>query len=213
VEQFGDVALRIADMRPVWEARKAKERLAVEDDDPRAFADVEIDLPISADRAWHYLTDPALRGAWVANVTKLTRMGTEQGRVKVGTVDHCAHGDGSTLVFSVVNWRPHEYVSYHLRIPMGGLVPITIKISPLAEGCRISARTGRPFARNRLAQAFLRFHMRRNAASIREQRVRDLERLREIAVRDAAAGHTAQATAAVAPTALKSVIEARLTAG
>jgi hypothetical protein len=212
VEQFGDIALRIADMRPVWEARRAKERLAVEDDDPRAFADVEVDLPISADRAWHYLTDPGLRGAWVANVTKLTRMGTEQGRVKVGTVDHCAHGDGSTLVFSVVNWRPHEYVSYHLGIPMGGFVPLTMKISPLAEGCRVSARTGLPFARNWLAQAFLRFHMRRIGASMREQRVRDLERLREIALRDAAAGRAAQATATVAPTTVKSLVAARLTA-
>jgi uncharacterized protein DUF2652/polyketide cyclase/dehydrase/lipid transport protein len=211
-DEFGDVALRVADMRPVWEARKVQERLAVEDTDPRAFDDVETDLPVSADRAWHYLTDPNLRGAWVKNVTKFTRMSTAQGRVKVGTVDHCAHGDGSTVVFSIVNWRPHEYVSYHLRIPLGGMVPMTISLSPLPAGCRVRVRTGLPFASNRLVQMFLRFHMRRIAAKIRQSSLGNLARLREIAVRDAAAGSAARATGEVPQTTLQAAINARLAA-
>lgn len=212
IDQFGDVALRVADMRPVWEARKAQQRLAVESSDPHAFDDVEIDLPVSADRCWHYLTDPDLRGAWVENVTKLTRMSTEQGRVNVGTIDHCAHGDGSVLVFSIVNWRPHERVSYHMRIPMGGLLPMTISLSPLHDDCRVVVHTGLPFASNRLVQAFLRFQVRRIAASLREMWVRNLARLREIALRDAAAGGAARATGEVAQSTLQTAIDARLTA-
>jgi uncharacterized protein YndB with AHSA1/START domain len=212
-DEFGEVALRVADMRPVWETRKAQERLAVEDTDPRAFDDVEIDLPVSADRCWHYLTDPDLRGAWVENVTKLTRVSTEQGRANVGTVDHCAHGDGSTLVFAIVNWRPHEHVSYHMRIPLGGMIPMTISLSPLANGCHVVVRTGLPFTSNKLVQMLLRFQMRRIAASIRQRWVGNLARLREIALRDAAAGHNARVTPEVPQTALKAAISARLTAG
>jgi hypothetical protein len=212
IEQFGEVGLCVLDMRPVWEARKGQQRLAVEEADPRAFADVEVDLPVSADRAWHYLTAPDMRGAWVENVTNFTRMSTEQGRVKVGTIDHCAHGDGSTVVFSIVNWRPHEQVSYHLRIPLGGMVPMTMVVSPTANGCHLVARTGLPFASNRLVQAFLRFNVRRMAPSLRERSVQNLARMREIAERDAAAGRVAGPPAHVAPTALKAAIDARLPA-
>lgn len=74
-------------------------------------------------------------------------------------------------------------------------------------------RTGLPFASNKLVQMFLRFQMRRIAASIRQGWVGNLARLREIALRDAAAGRNAGVTPEVPQTALQAAISARLTAG
>jgi hypothetical protein len=89
---------------------------------------------------------------------------------------------------------------------------MTISLSPLHDGCRVVVRTGLPFASNRLVQAFLRFQVRRIAASLREMWVRNLARLREIALRDAAAGGAARATGEVAQSTLQTAIDARLTA-
>ena len=105
IERFGGVGLSILDMRPLWTAHRDKE-IVVVDPNQLWFADVEGDVPASPDRVWFYLTDPDMRGKWVANVLQLTRSQTERGRVQAGTVDHCAHGDGKTSVFTFVDWRP-----------------------------------------------------------------------------------------------------------
>lgn len=211
IETFGAVELTIVDMRPAWEAHKAREAVIVREQD-RMFDDVSVELPVPPDRAWHYITDPALRGAWVDNVVKLTRTQAHKGRATVGTVDHCAHGDGSVLVFTILDWRPYEHVSYHLALPMSGQAPFTIFLSPAPGGCRVTARLGQPIAPDSIRQAIVRFVSRRQAPKLREMWVQSLAKLKGLAEQDAAAGLVASNIAAASHEVLKSMVDARTAA-
>jgi uncharacterized protein YndB with AHSA1/START domain len=211
IDPFGAVALRIVDLRPAWEALKARRSVTVSEQE-RMFDDVSAELAVPPDRAWHYLTDPALRGAWVDDVVKLTRTRADRGRATVGTVDHCAHGDGKVLTFTILDWRPHEHVSYQLRLPLGGQAPFTIFLAPAPRGCRVTARLGLPVAPDPIRQAIVRFMARRMAPKLREQWVRSLAKLAELARHDAEAGRVGAAVAAPADEVLKGAVVARLAA-
>jgi hypothetical protein len=105
IDEFGDVPLRVLNMQPAWERHKSHRHVGIEPGDPQLFEEVAAHLQMTPDRCWHYLTTPELRGKFVDNVEKLTRSGTDRGRPGVGAVDHCAHGDGSVLVFNIIEWR------------------------------------------------------------------------------------------------------------
>jgi hypothetical protein len=210
-ETFGEIPLRILDMRPVWEAHRERSVIVVGEHDARVCEDVSVDLAIPPDRAWYYLTDPNMRGATVPNVTNFTRVGADRGRATVGTVDHCAHGDGTVLVFTVVDWRPHDHITYHMRLPLGGALPYTIFIVPTAQGCRVTVRTGLPIATNKLVQAFLRFQSKKIGAMSHGAWVGQLAKLTELAKADAAAGRAAKVPPALTPHTLKTAVDSRLT--
>jgi uncharacterized protein YndB with AHSA1/START domain len=209
-ETFGEIPLRVLDMRPVWEAHRERSVIVIGEHDARVCEDVSADLAIPPDRVWYYLTDPNMRGAWVPNVTSFTRIGADRGRATVGTVDHCAHGDGTKLVFTVIDWRPHDHITYHLQLPMGGALPYTIFIAPTAEGCRVTVRVGLPIASNKLAQAFLRFQSKKIGAMSHGVWTASLAKLAELAKADAAAGRAAQVPPALTPHTLKTAVDSRL---
>jgi len=209
-ETFGEIPLRVLDMRPVWEAHRERSVIVIGEHDARVCEDVSIDLAIPPDRTWYYLTDPNMRGAWVPNVTSFNRIGADRGRANVGTVDHCAHGDGTVLVFTVVDWRPHDHITYHMRLPLGGALPYTIFVAPTAEGCRVTVRIGMPIASNKLVQAFLRFQSKKIGAMSHGVWTGSLAKLAELAKADAAAGRVAKVPPALTPHTLKSAVDSRL---
>ena len=209
-DEFGDVPLRVLNMQPAWEKQKSHRHVGIEPGDPQLFEEVAAHLQMTPDRCWHYLTTPELRGKFVDNVEKLTRSGTDRGRPGVGVVDHCAHGDGSILVFNTIEWRPHEQVSYRLGLPMGGWIPMTIALSPASTGCHIVVRTGLPVGPNPLVQALLRLICRMQAAKIRAGWIDSFRKLAELAKLDVAEGHVAEHIPAHTPEAVKQAVEARL---
>lgn len=209
-DTFGEIPLRVLDMRPVWEAHRERSVIVIGEHDARVCEDVSVELAIPPDRTWYYLTDPNMRGAWVPNVTNFTRVGADRGRASVGTVDHCAHGDGTVLVFTVVDWRPHDHITYHMRLPLGGALPYTIFLAPTAEGCRVTVRIGLPIASNKLVQAFLRFQSNKIGAMSHAVWTRSLAKLAELAKADAAEGRVAKVPPALTPHALKSAVDSRL---
>jgi uncharacterized protein YndB with AHSA1/START domain len=207
-EDFGAVALRVLDMQPVWQRRKAERKVTVREED-RAFEDVSVELPVPPDRAWHLLTAPEHRGEWVDDVIRMTRSGTVQGRTQAGATDHCAHGDGTTLVFSILEWRPPERVTYHLALPLGAFWPYTIFVAPTASGCRVTVRTGAAVAPDAVRRTIVRLMVRGMVPKLRANWVRWLARLAELAKREAAA-HGAPPRAVPGAEVLKAAVEARL---
>lgn len=209
-DTFGEIPLRVLDMRPVWEAHRERSVIVIGEHDARVCEDVSVDLAIPPDRTWYYLTDPNMRGAMVPNLTKFTRVGADRGRANVGTVDHCAHGDGTVHVFTIVDWRPHDHITYHMRLPLGGVLPYTIFIASTAEGSRVTARIGLPIASNKLIQAFLRLQSKKIGALSHETLTAQFARLVERARADAAEGRAAKVTPALTPHTLKSAVDSRL---
>jgi uncharacterized protein YndB with AHSA1/START domain len=209
-DDFGAVALRVLDMQPVWQRRKAERNVTVGESD-RAFEDVSVELPLPPDRAWHLLTAPEHRGDWVDNVVRTTRSGTVLGRTQAGAADHCAHGDGKTLVFSIVEWRPPERVTYHLALPLGAYWPYTIFVAPTADGCRVTVRTGAAVAPDAVRRAIVRLIVRPMVPKLRANWVAWFARLSALAQREAAARPAEQASVPAAQV-LKDAVNTRLTA-
>jgi hypothetical protein len=209
-DEFGDVLLRILNMQPAWEKHRSHRHVGVKPDDPQLFEEVSADLQMTPDRCWHYMTAPELRGKFVPNVVKFTRTGADRGRPGVGMVDHCAHGDGSVLVFNIVEWRPHEQISYHVGMPMGGSIPLTIAVSPIATGCHVVVRTGLPVGPNPFVTALLRVICRMQAAKIRAGWVESLRMLADLAKRDVAEGHAPEFIPAHTPDAVRQAVATRL---
>ena len=209
-ETFGEIPLRVLDMRPVWEAHRAQTTIVIGEHDARVCEDMNVDLAVPPDRCWYYLTDPNMRGAWVPNVASFTRIGADRGRATIGTVDHCAHGDGTKLEFTIIDWRPHDHITYHLRLPLGGALPYTVFLAPTAQGCRVTVRVGLPIASNKLVQAFLRLQSKKIAAITRAAWEPSLAKLAELAQVDAAEGRAAKVAPALTAHTLKAAVDSRL---
>ena len=81
----------------------------------------------------------------------MTMTGLVGGRVVPGAVQHCAHGKGST-VHEIVDWRPFDYVTWHIGTPMGTVARQTAdsrRSRMAARTCRCAAREWRAQTRSR----------------------------------------------------------------
>jgi hypothetical protein len=93
---------------------------------------------------------------------------------------------------------------------MGGSIPLTIAVSPIATGCHVVVRTGLPVGPNPFVQALLRVMCRMQAAKIRAGWVESLRTLADLAKLDVAAGHVPEFIPAHTPEAVRQAVAARL---
>ena len=180
VERFDPVQLRILDMRPLWESHRDRERVVASADE-LFIPEVEIDIAAPVDRVWYYLTNPQRRPEWMVDVTEVTRTKTRNGRLRVGAVEHCAHGDGKTSVFTFYDWQPHEHVTRDIQVPMGATCRQTLFVHPIPTGTRVTVRMEKPVSSNPLAQFVLRAMSGRVSKRIHKTWQESLQRLNELA--------------------------------
>jgi hypothetical protein len=89
----------------------------------------------------------------------MTMTGLASGRIAPGAIQHCAHGTGRT-VHEIVDWRPFDYVTWHIGTPMGTVARQTAEFTPLDNGgTHLSLRSARVESANALAQRFVRLMM------------------------------------------------------
>jgi hypothetical protein len=158
-DDFGDTVCCIYDLAPVFAKWRASRRVFVERNEPLAFESMEVDLPVPPAVAWAYLTDVDKKIRWQQGLDGMTMTGLVGGRVVPGAVQHCAHGKGST-VHEIVDWRPFDYVTWHIGTPMGTLARQTAEFTPLPNGgTHLSLRSARVESANAFAQALVRVMM------------------------------------------------------
>jgi uncharacterized protein YndB with AHSA1/START domain len=189
-DHIGEVGAFVHALRPVWERRRHQRRIFVEPDEPHWLAPFSIDLPVPPARAWAYLTEPSYRGRWVHGMTGVTVSGDAGGRVGMGASFHCAHGK-QVWVYQIVDWRPYDYISYELPLPLGVTGFSTFTLTPIEGGTRISnfvkvvLPRGNPL-RRLAAQTMLAAFRRRTEAENEENR----QNLLRLAEAERAAGTT-----------------------
>jgi uncharacterized protein YndB with AHSA1/START domain len=186
VERFDPVTLFVLDMQPLWKAHRAQEKVVADEND-LFFPDVEVEIPAPLDRAWYYITNPGKRADWYVNVLGLTRSQTTDGRVQIGSVDHCAHGDGKTTVFTFLDWQPHEHVTFDIMLPFKGTLRETIFVNSTPTGTHLLVRTAKPVTPNPLTQILLRAMTAKVAKQAREDWDVSLKRLKALAAAEAPA--------------------------
>ncbi len=158
-DDFGETAGYVYDLAPVFARWHAARRVVVARDEPLCFESMECDLPVPPAIAWAYVTDVEKKIRWQQGLDGMTMSALSSGRVGPGSIQHCAHGKSST-VHDIVDWRPFDYVTYHIRTPLGTVLRQTVELTPLANGgTHVSLRSARPEGTNRVAQAVVRMMM------------------------------------------------------
>jgi hypothetical protein len=128
----------------------------VRPDEPLAFESMECDLPVPPAIAWAYVTDIEKKIRWQHGIDGMTMTGLDRGRIGLGATQHCAHGKDST-VHDIVDWRPFDYVTWHIHLPMGAIVRQTAELTPLENGgTHLSLRCAKPEGPNPVATALVR---------------------------------------------------------
>jgi Protein of unknown function (DUF2652)/Polyketide cyclase / dehydrase and lipid transport len=158
-EEFGDTICYVYDLAPVFAKWRASRRIFVTRDEPLAFESMEVDLPVPPSIAWAYITDVEKKIRWQQGLDGMTMTGLAGGRVAAGATQHCAHGKGTT-VHEIVDWRPFDYVSYHIGTPLGTVARQTAEFTTLPNGgTHLSLRSAQAESENRLAQRIVRLMM------------------------------------------------------
>ena len=210
IEKFADCELCVVDMRPLWQDHRQRETVVVEGE--LWFPDVIREIAAPPDRCWHYLTHPDRRADWWENVLSLSRAGAERGRLAPGTVDHCAHGDGTTTVFTMRDVRPYDHITFDIATPLNGSVRETIFVAPTSSGSRITVRTGRPTTANPFTRTLLRVMSLRIAGGVRASWVTSLDTMAQLAEREVPGTLGVHPAHVAVPDAVKAAVAAHLPA-
>ena len=87
------------------------------------------------DIVWSFMTDPALRPRWQADVQAVDELPTAPRR-GVGTTNHCMHGK-DVLVEEILDWRPTDHVTHRTTLPNGFEAVSTFAFEDVPEGTRV----------------------------------------------------------------------------
>jgi len=198
LSEFGDTVCYVYDLAPIFARWQASRRIVVRSDEPLAFEPMECDLPVPPAIAWAYVTDVAKKIRWQQGLDGMTMTGLARGRIAQGSTQHCAHGEGSTL-HDIVDWRPFDYVTYHIRTPLGTVVRQMAEFTPRDDGgTHLSLRCAKPEGGNPVTTALVRAITRLAMAKklVREQRASKIA-LEHLVAEDLASSVTAGERAAV----------------
>jgi uncharacterized protein YndB with AHSA1/START domain len=130
-EDVGEVDGFVTSLADVWEAVKERTVVQVTADEAWMSTSVEIDAPAAV--VWDHLVDPAKRTRWL-DAEKNDVLGDADGRIGPGAAYHCAHGDNALFVFTVLDRRPMEYLTFLLAPGGGAAIRYTDYLVPGDDG-------------------------------------------------------------------------------
>jgi uncharacterized protein DUF2652/polyketide cyclase/dehydrase/lipid transport protein len=192
-DELGETHCLIYDLAPVFARWRAARRIVVQKDEKQAFESIECDLPVPPAVAWTYVTDVEKKVRWQQGIDGMTMTGMKAGRVGAGSTQHCAHGKDST-VHDIVDWRPFDYVTYHIHTPFGTVVRETAEFTTLEDGgTHLSIRCAPPQAGSRVAQTMARMMMPLIRGKLVRTRRASKLALQRVVAEDLAAARAAQA--------------------
>lgn len=86
---------------------------------------------------WDFVMDPRKRVAFIDASVSMELKETSKGRIAPGSEFHCAHGDGAKTLFTVLDMRPHTYITLMVEFAEGAIVKYTYYLMPSGSGTRI----------------------------------------------------------------------------
>lgn len=140
-EHLGEVPTHSFDLHARHQAMAEARRVYMTEQEAHAHLALEINAPPGV--VWDWLNAPERRSQWQPGTR--WKMGTLlEGRTKVGTQNHCAHGKDfhEQAIETIVDWRPFEYYSYEASpAPLDGKFVGTYILEPLDGGQRTRIRS------------------------------------------------------------------------
>jgi uncharacterized protein YndB with AHSA1/START domain len=132
-EGIGEVRGWVHDLAAAWTAAQERSRFVVSEREAGFVVDGI--LPAPRDVVWSFMTDPALRPLWQADIQKIDEMPTAPRR-GVGTTNHCVHGK-DVVIEEILDWRPIDYVSHRTTMPNGLKGADTFAFEDVPEGTHV----------------------------------------------------------------------------
>ena len=125
-EHLGEISGYFYDLHEVWEKRRDSRSIYVDPDE--SWFKVEIDVPAKPALVWDYLADPKLRRHWL-QADGMTAIGSDKGRLSVGSEYHCAHGE-LTVLQTIVDWKPFDYMTLDVSFSKDQRFRLTTRLTP-----------------------------------------------------------------------------------
>ncbi len=132
-DDVGEVAGWVHDLGAAWSAELEARRVVVAQRDAGYVLETIQAAP--RDIVWAFMTDPALRPRWQADVQAIDELPTAPRR-GVGTTNHCMHGK-EVLVEEILDWRPTDHVTHRTTLPNGFKAVSTFAFEDVPEGTRV----------------------------------------------------------------------------
>lgn len=178
LEEFGRIEGAVLDMGGRWRRHHDANEIVVGDGELQ-FAPVTAHLPHPVEAVWEALFNPEIRDGWNTLVDGYHRAAGDPGRVGVGAVDHCAHGN-QQIVIRFIDVRPLRLATTETPIPLGGHVRFTRRFEADDAGTRITVKVSRAVGPNPVATLILNFAGRLVfARKLRAECVEELRLLRD----------------------------------
>lgn len=175
-EDFGEVRAWVQDMHPVWQARRAADRIHIPDKE--ALAVMEVDLPVPISVAWDLVTSTEYRSL-ILHTERQEIRNKLHGRLGKGSVYHCFHGNGLVTTQTIVEWLPLEQLSTEDTTPFPGTTVLNnIRITPTDGGTHlriVASKTRGKWPNRTLANLMGRFQISRFLENGIRQFVRKVE--------------------------------------
>lgn len=197
VPDFGEIAVMVKDMHPVYEATKGFERAFYEPED--VLMTLVTDIPMPLEHVWNYVNQSRFRNVIIGS-DSFEVVDRKNGRVGAGSTYQCYHGK-MTVTQLVMEWLPFERVVLQQLIPIPGRRPthtiIDLQFSITDEGTRFSQTATKPtgpLLQRSLARLMMTARRSRTQADMDEFRGQILE--------DYAADHQHRETQGAIPSSL-----------
>jgi uncharacterized protein YndB with AHSA1/START domain len=132
-DDLGEVAASVHDLGRAWTAELERRRVIVAERDAGYVLETIQAAP--RDIVWSFMTDPALRPRWQADVQAVDELPTSPRR-GVGTTNHCMHGK-DVLVEEILDWQPIDHVTHRTTMPNGFAAVSTFAFEDVPDGTRV----------------------------------------------------------------------------
>ena len=139
----GEVEVWVEDMRPVWEAARQRSVIDIPDADIADKASIEIALPIEV--VWDRVANADYRRMLVGS-DRQELTGKEEGRIGIGDVFQCYHGD-AVVPSVILEWFPFtRLVTNDLIHVPGHTIYLTVdyRLESIEGGTRLTMVAARP---------------------------------------------------------------------
>jgi uncharacterized protein YndB with AHSA1/START domain len=137
-EHLGDVPTQSLDLHARFDELADERRIQLPVSDGDIVVTVECTAPPAV--VWEWINDQRLRSLWMEGTT-WSPGARPGGRTGPGSINHCAHGNGTTSAEEVLDYRPFEYVTTAWRMNAQIIGRDTIYFEETPGGTRVTYAT------------------------------------------------------------------------
>jgi len=134
-EHLGEINFVLHDLSPVWAKERGRPRIKVTPEELLFADDLSCSVSMSPEATFALVTRSDVR-VRMLDKKALEKVDTSNPRFETGTTYRCHHGKEISH-YEIIDWRPGEYVTSRIKLPMGLYTHETLELTPEGETTRL----------------------------------------------------------------------------